>query len=119
MPESPEVRPSSQDIQDNPQIIEVRDVDGNTSEEESEPDVSVAITTVTTDEEESDFDDENHMTIRAKWMLDSCETIDDIVERLHYEIANFLRLKEEGWELTSSIDDDWGFMRRNVNANIR
>lgn len=54
----------------------------------------------------------NTETIRAKWMYDGCETIDEIIIRLHEEIAKFLSLKSQGWELIDKIEDDYGHMRR-------
>jgi hypothetical protein len=67
------------------------------------------------DETESDLDDENHMTIRAKWILDGCKNLDEIIQRLEDEISYYKELKERGWQLTGTVDDDYGFMRRQTN----
>ena len=79
------------------------------------PPVAMEAAGETTEEDDaisSDWDDENHMTVRAKWILDSCASIDDIIERLRQEIRYYESLKQTGWELTAPIDDDYGFMRK-------
>lgn len=59
----------------------------------------------TTEEEtcSEDEDDDNRITIRAKWSLDGCASVDEIIERLHQNIAYFQKVKEEGWELEDPI----------------
>lgn len=63
--------------------------------------------------EHSDWDDENQMVIRAKWILDSCNTIEEIIDRLREEIRYYETLKNQGWDLTGPVDDDYGYMRKN------
>ena len=55
-------------------------------------------------------DDEHNMTIRFKWVGDGCQTIDDIIRRLQCLTEWYMQLKQEGWELRETIDDDWGFL---------
>lgn len=64
------------------------------------------------EDDEVDEEDEidNSPSIRAKWTLDGCATIDEIIERLKDQIEHYKQLKEDGWELRDKIDDDWGFL---------
>lgn len=64
------------------------------------------------DAEDYDWDDENLMTMRAKWSLDDCATLDEVVEQLQHLIEYYKTLKNEGWELESPIRDDYGFLRK-------
>lgn len=59
-------------------------------------------------EEDEGINDD--VIIRAKWSLDGCSTIDEIIDRLKEQIESYKQLKEEGWELREKIDDDYGFM---------
>ncbi len=63
--------------------------------------------------EDDEFDEENNMTLRAKWTMDKAKTLDECIEKLQGFIEYIKQLKEEGWELTQPVDDDWGFIRRN------
>lgn len=68
---------------------------------------------VEVEEDENELDEEeydNSPSIRAKWMLDGCSSIDEIIERLKDQIEHYKQLKEDGWELRDKIDDDWGFL---------
>lgn len=60
----------------------------------------------------SDFEDDNHFTFRAKWMLDGCSNLEDVINRLEEEIEYIKQLQDDGWELIGTIEDDWGFLRR-------
>ena len=60
----------------------------------------------------SDYDEENNMTLRAKWMLDGCRTLYEVVKRLEEEVDYIKELSKDGWELTGAIEDDWGFLKR-------
>ena len=55
---------------------------------------------------------DNTETIRAKWMLDGCRTLDEVCERLQEQIWAFRRMQAAGWELTHEILDDYGFMEK-------
>jgi hypothetical protein len=74
--------------------------------------------TTTEEEEETVSDtvsveeDEDVEIIRAKWILDGCATIADIIERLKAEIEHYTKLKEEGWELTQPVEDDYGYIKK-------
>ena len=56
-----------------------------------------------------DYDDDCE-TIRAKWMLDGCETIDQIIEVLESTIDYYKDLKNKGYVLKEAIVDDYGFI---------
>lgn len=66
---------------------------------------------ITSDEEA--FDDSTEI-IRAKWMFDGCETIDDIIAKLSSQIEYYRNLKDEGWYLTGKVDDDYGFIKKDL-----
>lgn len=65
-------------------------------------------------ENEDNDDDENSGIIRGKWLYDGCKTIDEMIERLQLEIENFQFLKNDGWYLVDEVNDDYAFIRRNV-----
>ena len=58
---------------------------------------------------ESEDDD---VIIRSKWALDGCATLDEVIARLGNVVAYYEKLKEDGWELTAPIDDDYGFIKK-------
>ena len=69
----------------------------------------------------SDFEDNedieggdraDDLTIRAKWSLDGCNSISEIVARLESQKQYYLKLQQEGWEVVSEVSDDWGSMRQ-------
>lgn len=62
------------------------------------------------EEEEEEEHIEDDVIIRAKWILDGCSSIDEIIERLKGEIEHYKQLKEDGWELREKMDDDYGFL---------
>ena len=55
---------------------------------------------------------DNTETLRAKWMLDGCHTLDEVCERLQEQIWEFRRMQADGWELTDEILDDYGFTEK-------
>lgn len=59
----------------------------------------------------SDIED-SHFTFRAKWMLDGCRNLDEVIKRLEEEIDYIKELRDDGWELKTMIEDDWGFLHR-------
>lgn len=74
----------------------------------------------TTEEEHDDWDDwddENTMVVRCKWIADGCATIDAIIDRLMQEAQYYRSLKQQGWEVTSPVEDDYGYLRKNVVAS--
>ena len=70
----------------------------------------------TEEEGEADdyFDETRHMTLRSKWMLDGCKTLDECIARYNEVIEYFKTLKDEGWELEDDINDDYGFLKRHL-----
>ena len=71
------------------------------------------------DQEDEDQDDlvdeyenESAFAIRGKWILDGSETLLEAAEMAR-AYADFLeQLHEEGFELRSAIEDDYGFAQR-------
>ena len=63
-------------------------------------------------EETNSYDEENHDIIRAKWIFDNAETLDQVIERLQAEIEHIRQLKAAGWELTGPVEDDYGHIRK-------
>ena len=63
---------------------------------------------------ETTYDDEidDAECIRGKWMLDGCETLDEVIETLGALQASFKKLKAEGYELNGPIEDDYGFISK-------
>ncbi len=66
----------------------------------------------TTTEEEEEYDPDNEMILRAKWCIDDSRTLDEVVEHLQSFIEYVKKLKEDGWELTEVIRDDYGYLAR-------
>lgn len=48
--------------------------------------------------------------LRAKWMFDGAKTLDEVIEKLKDQIEYIKKLKEDGWELTDAVSDDYGPM---------
>jgi len=55
---------------------------------------------------------EGVVTIRGKWMLDGCETLEGVVERLEEEKQLYLRLIADGWKMCEPVEDDYGGMAK-------
>jgi hypothetical protein len=56
-------------------------------------------------------DDETSYVIRGKWILDGADTLADAAEMAR-AYADFLEeLSAQGYELRSTIDDDYGFAK--------
>lgn len=64
-------------------------------------------------EEYAEEEEDDSEIIRAKWLYDGCESMDDIIKRLEGQIEYIKKLKNDGWELIQPVDDDYGFMRQN------
>jgi hypothetical protein len=94
---------SSVEVPANPPV-EAEPVEETETEEETE---STEIS-----ESEYDFDDENRTIVRAKWIYDGAENIDQMIERLYARIEILQQMKEEGWEVEEPVDDDYAFMKR-------
>ncbi len=47
---------------------------------------------------------------RAKWMLDNCKTITDMIDRLREEAHRLTALRDSGWKLEDDILDDYGYL---------
>jgi hypothetical protein len=61
--------------------------------------------------EEDENDERDEYILRAKWTIDGAATLDEVVDKLHAFIDHVKSLKEQGWELTRVVDDDYGFLR--------
>ncbi len=57
---------------------------------------------------ESDVDD---TILRGKWIYDGCNSIDDMIQRLHEEITLLEDLKREGWYLVDEVENDYACFR--------
>jgi len=66
---------------------------------------------------DSDQEYDPPMSLRAKWCLDGANTLDDCVDKLKEFIEYIQILKDDGWELIDSINDDWGFLRQHQKQN--
>jgi hypothetical protein len=64
------------------------------------------------EESQEEEDDEDYEIIRAKWMFDGASTLDEVIAKLERHIEYIKSLKAEGYELTNTIDDDYGFIRQ-------
>lgn len=49
-------------------------------------------------------------TYRAKWLLDNCTSIADMIDRLHEEAGRLAKLQSDGWKLEDEILDDYGWL---------
>lgn len=52
------------------------------------------------------------ISIRGKWMFDGAETIDEMIHQLDQFKEYLLSLKNDNFELTGPIEDDYGFLQR-------
>jgi hypothetical protein len=58
--------------------------------------------------EESGGEFPGETIIRAKWMLDGCSTMDEIIETLKANVQHYEKLKEEGYVVEDPVGDDYG-----------
>lgn len=49
-------------------------------------------------------------TIRAKWLMDGAETLQEAADRLRAEADRLSQLHTAGWTLAEPIDGDYGFL---------
>jgi hypothetical protein len=57
-------------------------------------------------------DDKEERVVRAKWTMDESETMDEMAEKLEQKAEYIRDLKEEGWELEDSVQDDYAILVR-------
>jgi hypothetical protein len=57
-------------------------------------------------------DDKEERVVRAKWTMDGSETMDEMAEKLEQKAEYIRDLKEEGWELEDSVQDDYAIVVR-------
>ena len=50
--------------------------------------------------------------IRAKWIMDGAKTLTEAAQRLREEADRLEKLQADGWELTTPVEDDYGFIER-------
>ena len=51
---------------------------------------------------------EHMITYRAKWMVDGCSTISEMIDRFKAEIKDLEDKLATGWKLEETIGDDYG-----------
>jgi hypothetical protein len=61
-------------------------------------------------EDDGEEDDEDPFIIRAKWQMDGARTLDEAINKLKGFIEYLRELKDDGWELRDSVEDDYGFL---------
>ena len=61
---------------------------------------------------EEEYDPEEDTIVRAKWMMDGAKTLAEARECLQAGISWLQSLEDDGWELISEINDDWGFCHK-------
>lgn len=54
-----------------------------------------------------DKDDESKCIIRGKYLFDCCINIDQMIQVLEHQIKEFIKLKEEGWEVQGTSYNDY------------
>lgn len=65
-------------------------------------------------DDEGDWDDENESVVRAKWSMDGAKMLTEAAEMLRAEADGLLRMEKEGWQLMGPVEDDYGFIRREL-----
>lgn len=68
------------------------------------------------DEDEDDEEEDDEEIIRMKWCADGSKTLDEVIEKLQNQIKYIQALKEDGYELTRVMDDDYGFIKKKVSV---
>ncbi len=59
-----------------------------------------------------EYEESGEIVIRAKWTIDGCETLARAAQALRGFAAELDALAGAGFELTSKIEDDYGFVER-------
>ena len=62
------------------------------------------------EESASESEHEHDEIIRAKWQMDGASSLEEAVVKLENFIKYLKGLKDNGWELRGTIDDDYGFI---------
>lgn len=57
-------------------------------------------------------DGKEERVVRAKWTMDESETMDEMAEKLEQKAEYIRDLKEEGWKLEDSVQDDYAILVR-------
>lgn len=52
------------------------------------------------------------LVLRGKWCIDGCGSLQEVIDKLRRDAAGYEALRDDGWELTGPVEDDYGFMRR-------
>jgi hypothetical protein len=52
--------------------------------------------------------------IRAQWIMDGAETLDQAAKMLHEFAESLERMESEGWQLDGPIEDDRGYLYRDA-----
>jgi hypothetical protein len=65
-------------------------------------------------DDEDDWDDPNRSTVRAKWSMDGAMTLTEAAQKLRAFADDLLAMEADGWQLTERVNDDYGFIRKNV-----
>ena len=55
-------------------------------------------------------------SIRAKWSMDGAKTLSQAAKKLRKQADALERMEVQGWQLTGTIDNDWGFCERELPA---
>jgi len=83
-------------------LCEQIDLDHNIDEEENEE--------ICDCEECEDVELDKEEIIRAQWIMDGSETIDEACKSLHDFIIYLEHLKQKGYEFVCPIENDWGYL---------
>ena len=62
------------------------------------------------DEDTPDWDDDDAVCIRAKWIMDGAQTLAEARHKLHAYAKYLEQLEQQGYELIEPIVDDYGFL---------
>jgi hypothetical protein len=93
-------------------LCEQIDLDHNINDEEinEDEDEDEDEETCNCDECEPDVELENEEIVRAQWIMDGSETIDEACKSLQDFIIYLEHLKDNGYELVCPIENDWGYL---------
>lgn len=51
---------------------------------------------------------------RAKWTFDGAEDVEEMAVLLEEKAKHLRELREDGWELDQTVDDDYAYLSRSV-----
>jgi hypothetical protein len=63
---------------------------------------------------DEEFENGTRSIIRAKWSFDGATTLSEAAACLQAYASDLLVMEQEGWQLESPIEDDYGFIVRKV-----